>query len=135
MNRTARQPIVVALVALVPALMLVVRSAGQDAKRAEFMRKKLELSKNLLEGLTTEDFSLIAKNAKALRVMSQAAEWEAPTIPDVDNYLSHTAEFQRITGDMIKKADAKNLDGATLDFVRMTTSCVNCHKYVRSSRK
>jgi hypothetical protein len=96
------------------------------------MRKKLELAKNILEGLTLEDYALIAKNAKALRVLSQAAEWEVPTIPDVDNYLRYTDEFQRITGDMAKKSEAKNLDGATLDYVRMTTSCVNCHKYVRA---
>jgi hypothetical protein len=118
---------------------IVVSSRGQVEQpgptRAQFMRKKLDLSKNVLEGLTTEDYKLIIKNAKALRVMSQAAEWQVPTIPNVEHYLPYTAEFQRITGDMIKKAEAKNLDGVTLGFVQMTTSCVNCHKYVRDVKK
>lgn len=126
-----------ASIAVVSVVGFGLTTVGQDEKaptRAQFMRKKLELSKNVLEGLTTENYTLIAKNAKALKVMSQAAEWEVPTIPDVEHYLPYTAEFQRITTDLIKKAEAKNLDGATLDFVRLTTSCVNCHKYVRMGK-
>jgi hypothetical protein len=131
-----RRRLAFAVLILVPGMALVVTTHGQDDKaaptRAQFMRKKLELSKEILEGLTTENYAKISKNAKALKVMSQAAEWEVPTIPDVEHYLPYTAEFQRITTDLMKKAEAKNLDGATLDFVRLTTSCVNCHKYVRA---
>jgi hypothetical protein len=135
--------IVLGSLALTPLLALVLTTAGQEPDerptraptRAQFMRKKLEFAKNVLEGLTTEDYALVAKNAKGLRLLSQAAEWEVPTIPDVENYLAYTVEFQRITSDMAKKAEAKNLDGATLDYVRMTTNCVNCHKYVRTTKK
>jgi hypothetical protein len=138
MSRSLRS-IVLGSLALTPLLALVPIGKGQDERpgptRAQFMRKKLEFAKNVLEGLTTEDFPLIAKNAKGLRLLSQAAEWEVPTIPDVENYLAYTAEFQRVTADMAKKAEAKNLDGATLDYVRMTTNCVNCHKYVRTTKQ
>jgi hypothetical protein len=107
----------------------------QTRTRSEFMRRKLDYAKNVIEGLALEDFPLIAKNARSLRAMSRAAEWEVPMIPDVESYLAYSTEFQRVTDDMIRKAEARNLDGATLDYVRMTTSCVNCHKYVRSATR
>ena len=114
----------------------VMATHGQDlpkqGKRSDFMRQKLEYSKHVLEGLAREDFPLIVESARKLKALSMAAEWEVPTIPNVEEYLPLTTEFQRITDDMIKKAKAKNLDGVTLAFNRMTMSCVSCHKYIRA---
>ncbi len=42
--------------------------------RAEFMRMKLEYSKQVLEGLTLEEYPKIVQGAKALKKLSQAAE-------------------------------------------------------------
>lgn len=99
------------------------------------MRQKLEFTKNVLEGLATENYTLIEKNAKGLKLLSQAAEWEVPFIPNVDQYLPYTLDFQRIADDLAKKAKEHNLDGATLAFNRMTMNCVDCHKYVRGFSK
>ena len=107
--------------------------AGQPPPtRRELMRTKLEASQKILEGLTLEDYALIGKGAKALRALSQASEWEVPTIPNAVEYVVYTAEFQRLTEELTRKARDKNIDGATLAFFKLTTSCVNCHKYVRS---
>ena len=35
---------------------------------------------------------------------------------------------------MAKNAKAKNLDGAALDYMDLTMTCVKCHKYVRETR-
>lgn len=114
---------------------LIVAAQGQDLlkpkSRGEFMRQKLEYSKNVLEGLTTEDYKLIGENARKLKTMSTAAEWEVTTIPHVEEYLPYTAEFQRLTDELMLKAKEKNLDGATLAFNRITRKCVDCHRYVR----
>jgi hypothetical protein len=120
-----------ALVALLVIVMAAAAQQSRDQKRAEFMRMKLEHSKKILEGLTLENYGTIAKSAKALKRLSEAAEWEAPTIPKVPDYLVYTTEFQRITDDLSEKAEAKNIDGATLAYLRLTMNCVNCHKYVR----
>jgi hypothetical protein len=107
---------------------------GQDQaspKRTVFMRQKLEFSKKVLEGLTVEDYDTIAKNARALRLLSQAAEWEVPTIPSATDYISYTNEFQRYTDELALRARQKNLDGATLAYLKLTMNCVHCHKYVR----
>ena len=118
------------------AVVLAVRGAEQRPhSRAEFMRTKLEYSKKVLEGLTLEDYDAIAKSAKSLRLLSQAAEWEVPTIPNATDYVYLTREFQQITDELAKKASQKNIDGATLAYVRLTMNCVNCHKYVRDITK
>lgn len=94
-----------------------------------FMRKKLEASQSLLEGLAVEDFDLIATGAKQLKMTSAAAEFMVVNDP---MYAQHADEFRRIVDKLEKAAKAKNLDGATLGYVDMTMSCVECHKYVRN---
>jgi hypothetical protein len=99
------------------------------------MRLKLDYSKKVLEGLTLEDYSSITTSARALRRLSEAAEWEVPTIPDAKEYVAFTAEFQRTADELVKKAKDKNVDGATLAYLRLTMNCVNCHKYTRQVAK
>jgi hypothetical protein len=124
-----------AALALASAVLAVQGAEQKPRSRAEFMRTKLEYSKKVLEGLTLEDYDAIAKGAKALRLLSQAAEWEVPTIPNATDYVSLTREFQLLTDEMALKASQKNIDGATLAYLRLTMNCVNCHKYVRSITK
>ena len=96
---------------------------------------KLDYSKLVLEGLTLENFETISKNAKALKRLSEAAEWEVPTIPNASDYLVFTSEFKRLADEMVQKAKDQNIDGATLAYLRLTMNCVNCHEYVRSVAK
>jgi len=131
--RAAVTAAILALVSLpfVPALST--GRAGQQEKqnRSEFMRRKLEFSKNVLEGLALEQYPIIEKNAKALKILSQAAEWEVPMIPNATDYVALTSEFQRNTDELVKAAKQGNIDGATLAYVKLTMNCVQCHKYVR----
>ncbi len=116
---------------LVPALSTGRASQQEKQTRSEFMRRKLEFSKNVLEGLSLEQYPLIEKNAKALKILSQAAEWEVPMIPNATDYVALTSEFQRNADDLVKAAKQSNIDGATLAYVKLTMNCVQCHKYVR----
>jgi len=136
MNATVMRRIVLSL----GGLALAAAAAAQEGQprtrsRAEFMRLKLEHSKKVLEGLTLENFETVSTSAKALKRLSQAAEWEVPTIPDVSDYIVFTTEFQRLADEMDRKAKDKNVDGATLAYLRLTMNCVNCHKYVRQAAK
>jgi hypothetical protein len=122
------------LACLAIGAILVARQGGGQTRptRSELMRSKLEASRQVLEGLTLEDYALIMKGAKALNRLSKEAVWKVPTIPNADEYLTYTTEFERLTDELSRKAKDKNLDGATLIYFRLTTNCVNCHKYVRS---
>ena len=55
--------------------------------------------------------------------------------PNATDYIAFTTEFQRLADEMALKAKEKNLDGATLAYLRLTMNCVNCHKYVRQTTK
>lgn len=121
------------------SMLMVVTKGAQDpddrerrGSRTAFMRQKLEFSKNLLEGLSTENFDMIKENARLLKRLSMAAQWEVPTIPMAEEYLPQTTEFQRECDQVAKAAEDQNIDAATVGFMRMTTTCVSCHKYVRS---
>jgi len=133
--RLVLKPVLGAAFALIVAASVtpVLRSSEQPPPtRQAFMRQKLEFSKLVLEGITLENYDMIAKNARALRLLSMASLWEVPTIPNAEDYVTYTGEFQRLCDDLSKNAKAKNIDGATLAYLRLTMSCVNCHKYVRT---
>jgi hypothetical protein len=61
---------------------------------------KLEFSKGVLDGIVIEKYDEIIKGAKALRRLSEAAEWEVVGIPNVQSYLPFTREFQRLTAQL-----------------------------------
>jgi len=96
-----------------------------------FMRRKLDLSREALQGIVTEDFPLIKKSAVGLEKMSRQAEWE---VFHLDEYNHFSAEFRRIARSMGKQAEEKNIDGAAMAYVQLTMSCVECHKFTRGVR-
>lgn len=106
-------------------------AGGPAAKQVAlkvFMRKKLVSSQHVLEGLALEDFDLIAKGAKELMATSAAAEF---TVINDPLYAEHADEFRRIIGKLDRAAKNRSIDAATLAYVDMTLSCVECHKYAR----
>ena len=117
-------------VLLLLAAGLTVTSAQTRKSRAtkEFMRDKLELSQKILEGLTGEDYDLIVANAQKLSAMSQEAAWQAFENPD---YAQQSLLFRKQVDALSKAGRDKNLDAATLAYLRMTMSCVDYHKLVR----
>lgn len=119
----------VALLAML-AVGLVVSSAQNKKSRAtkEFMRDKLELAQGILEGLSVENYELIISRSQRLSAMSQEADWKVFENPD---YEQQSIAFRRNVDALTKAAKNKNLDGATLAYVRVTMSCIECHKYVR----
>ncbi len=95
------------------------------------MRDKLTYAKDALDGLSLEDFDKVAKSAEMLRMVSKAASWY---VLDSDEYLRYSKNFQEQATDLGRHARAKDLDAASLDYVRISLTCVECHKYVRAAR-
>lgn len=105
--------------------------ADEPNKVNTLMRKKLEHSQKVLEGLALNDFDKIATHAGELIELSKAAEWRVHKTPQYELYSN---EFRRNAEAMATAAKAKNIDGATLAYVDLTLGCVKCHKHVRELR-
>lgn len=102
-----------------------------DKSLAAFMRKKLDSSSKILEGLTTEDAELIQQGAKALLDMSKAEKWNV--IADED-YREFNRDFRSAVRKLNEAAEGENFDNAALQWFDAVKGCVECHKYVRAQR-
>jgi len=118
----------VILLAVGAGLSVALAQSKRNRATKEFMRDKLELSQRVLEGIATEDYDLIIAKGAKLSAMSRDSSWQMFENPDYDQ---QSAIFRRHVNSLVKAAKDKNLDAATLAYVRMTMSCVDCHKLVR----
>jgi len=116
---------------LAGTLSVTLAQSRQNRATKEFMRDKLELSQRVLEGLATEDYDLIIAKATKLSAMTQQADWRIFENPDYDRF---STDFRRHVDAVRKAAADKNIDGATLAYVKMTMSCIECHKFVRGKK-
>ena len=96
------------------------------------MEAKLLYSKALFEGIVTEDYKQVEDNAKKLHALSQSADWR---IRQTTEYQRFTREFARQAKSIEKAAKSKNVDAATLGYLQMTMSCVNCHRQMKGSEQ
>jgi hypothetical protein len=103
-----------------------------DDKAERWMRRKLEVSQNILDGLTRADFDKVGANAETLTVLSYLEKWARADDPA---YQRQVGLFDYASRDLIRQAREKNLDGATLAYHQLTVSCVRCHKLVRDAKK
>ena len=126
-----RKTWILIVAALVAALLVAGGHGGEADKGDNLMRKKLDHSQKVLEGIATNDFDKISRNADELIAVSKLAEWRVLKTPQ---YELHSNDFRRIAETIVKEGKAKNIDGAVLAYVDLTLTCVKCHKYVREVR-
>jgi cytochrome c556 len=133
------------LAALIALVLCVVWAGGRadaakpDEKKTKqvvtsnmmMMREKVVAANKVLEGLALEDFKKIAENAERLRIISKAASWH---VMNSDEYARRSKDFQQEASDLKRHAEQKNLDAATIDYMRLTMTCVECHKHLRVLR-
>ena len=110
---------------------LFATSASAQDNVAVFMKAKLKHSQEVLKGLATEDFDLIAKNSQAMSLLCEDENWMVLQTPE---YRERSTEFRRSVDAVTEAAKKKNLEAAALGYVDVTLKCVNCHKYVRKVR-
>jgi len=136
MKRTSSRHLALLALVGVCAGALSLAARGQNpGVRAALMREKLEHSQRILDALTREDFPEVAKHASALKALSLAADWDDPKSPKPFRYDMQALEFQNLAEELADKADARNLDGATLTYLQLTAKCVSCHSNIRKAKK
>ena len=121
----------VAAAAVVPCIAVKTVHGKDPQTLSTFMRKKLDASTQILEGLTTEDAKKIRSGADVLTEMSRAELWNVLTDED---YREFNRDFRSSVRKLGEAADKENFDNATLQWIDSVKACVECHKYVRSQR-
>lgn len=98
---------------------------------APLMRRKLDRAKNILEGLTLEQFDKIASNARSLRLLSMEAGWN---VVQTEEYQKQSQDFRRACDSIERAAKNKDIHRAALAYVALTVHCVDCHSYMRENK-
>ena len=117
------------------AILLVAVSGGaassQTVRLNQVMRNKLEHSQKILEAVVTSNWQLLDAETKALAQVTRDPAWSVLQFPE---YVRQSAAFLRATDDLAEAARLRDLEGASLGFVALSTSCVSCHRYMARSR-
>lgn len=95
-----------------------------------FMRRKLDASNAILEGLVIDDMRMVASGSEVLLEMSQAEKWR---VSNDMLYRRFSREFIDSVNDLNEKAKAQSIDGASLVWVSSTMKCLRCHEWVRNT--
>lgn len=103
---------------------------GKDSEKSAsvWMRKKLDYSQNILAGITSGDFELVAQNANAMKSLGKIEVFVRGRTP---GYKSQMQVFQEANDELLRQAQKESADGAALAFTQLTISCINCHKHLR----
>jgi hypothetical protein len=122
---------------LIGAALAISLAAGSappqpTATTAQIMQRKLSLAQSSLAAVVLEDFVTLERNARALGQLSEASNWNVVTTPE---YVKHSAAFRRTSEALSKAGAARDLDTATQAYVELTLQCVQCHKYLRGTRR
>ena len=123
---------VIAFVVIAVGILLTGFQEPQDIQKdtTPFMKRKLDSTFALVEGLAIEDYQKIAKGAQDLILFSQETDWN---VIQTESYLRMSREFRESAERLRDSAHAKNIDAATLAYFEVTLNCVRCHKYLREN--
>jgi hypothetical protein len=126
-----------ATLTLMMAMLAVHPARGRDEQAKEpeasiWMKQELVASQYILGGLTKADFGAIEKNAQSMLAVGYLEKCVRAYIPE---YQKMMEDFEYANKSLTLAAREKNLDGATIAYLQLTISRVNCHKVVRGVGK
>ena len=96
------------------------------------MRRKLEYSQRILEGIATADYKLISKNAEAMQELARSKEFSPARSTE---YRAQYLMFDFANSELVRLAKEEKLDGAALAHTQLILSCVKCHQQIRARMK
>jgi hypothetical protein len=96
----------------------------------KFMTRKLAAAQRALEGVSRDDHALIQKATAEMIELSRQAAWEQMASY---RFVQDTTDFVAAAEFLSRMANAKDVEGTSLGFVRLTMTCTNCHNHVRTA--
>jgi hypothetical protein len=100
--------------------------------RDAWMQVKLTSAQHILAHLTSGDFEKLQTSARRMQVMNILEQWNRDAeFTGKSEYQGQLNAFEFATKELIRHADDKDIDGALKSYVKLTESCVHCHKLIR----
>lgn len=137
-RRTEREWIMKYRIMFVTGMMLVCIAGLAHAQtenlarnHAVLMEKKLASAQAVLAGLARNNFEEIEKQAQMLSLLSHEAAWN---VIQTQEYSRQSEAFRNTTQQMQDAAASQNADAVALSYVKLTISCIDCHRYARTQQ-
>lgn len=93
------------------------------------MEKKLVSAQEVMAAIAREDFDGISKQSQQLRLLSQEAAWN---VLQTSEYIRLSEDFRNTTDQLQTAAKHENLDAVGLAFIKLSISCIDCHRHVKN---
>lgn len=102
----------------------------QKNSMQQYMRRKMDASSEILEGIVMENSALIRQGGNTLLEMSKAEKFQVLTDRE---YRLHNRQFREAVERLLVASENEGFDKAALAWFDVTISCVDCHDHVRKS--
>ena len=109
-----------------------VQEQVDDETPDRWMLAKRHHAQNIFRGLTDGDFKKIADSGRRLMVSGILEKWVRDNeFVKRSEYQGQLHAFEFANKELIRHAEAEDIDGAFKAYVKLSQSCVKCHKLLR----
>lgn len=106
---------------------------SEKSKADQWMEAKLASSQRVFESLTRGDFQSLEENSRRLVVLNFMEQWiRSNSFVDKSDYQGQLNAFEFATKELVRHAQAQDIEGALTAYVKMSQSCVRCHELIRT---
>lgn len=111
--------------------------ASQKQTEADrWMQAKLNYAQQIFAGLTEGDLEVVKKRAQLMAVVNVLEDWmKKSDLKKKSAYQGQLNAFEFANKELIRRAEDENLDGALEAWIKLSRSCVECHKLIRDPLK
>ncbi len=108
-------------------------AVAQEVEESDrWMHAKLDSAQQIFAGLTHGDLDTVKKSAQAMLVVNVLESWlKENKFSNRSAYQGQLNAFEFANKELIRQAEDEYLEGALDAWVRLSRSCVECHKLIR----
>lgn len=111
-------------------------TAQKEDESDRWMHAKLHSAQQIFAGLTQGDLEVVKKRAQYMAVVNVLEDWvKKSEFKKKSAYQGQLNAFEFANKELIRNADDENIDGALEAWVKLSRSCVECHKLIRDPSK
>jgi hypothetical protein len=127
------EPVSVKASSVLPEPVLQDEIAAPPSKSAmdELMQQKLAAVQSALEAVTREDYEHLHAVCSEMIALSHKEAWERMASP---RFVQDTADFAAAVEFMDRMSAARDPEGISLAFARVSMTCAECHRHIRAPK-